>query len=238
MIKCIVIDDEQPAIDIMKNYISKRPELDLVGTFTNPIIGMTEIKKKDVQLVFLDIQMKEMTGLDVMNVLHENVKIILCTAYSQYALDGFNLDAIDYLLKPISFDRFSKAVDKALAAVPLDFSLDNIQSLDDNHLFIRTEQKGKHKKIYFKDVDYIEAMGNYVAFHQAGNKILAYSTMKDLEEVLPRHTFMRVHKSYIISLPKISMVENGFIVLNNGHRVSIGLSYKEAFMAKIKFKTL
>ena len=238
MIKCIVIDDEQPAIDIMKHYISKTPELDLVGTFNNPLVGMQEIKKKNADLVFLDIQMEEMTGLEVMNIINENVKVILCTAYPQFALEGFDLDAVDYLLKPISFDRFSKAVKKVLATIPNSSSINNLDTLDEDHIFVKTEQKGKLIKIYFKDVDYIEAMGNYITFHQGKNKIVAYSTMKDLEDILPLHTFMRIDKSYIVALPKISMIENGFVVLGNGHRISIGSNYKEVFMSKMKFRML
>ena len=238
MIRCIVIDDEQPAIDIMKHYISKIPELDLVGTFNNPLVGMQEIKKKNAALVFLDIQMEEMTGLEVMNIINENVKVILCTAYPQFALEGFELDAVDYLLKPISFDRFSKAVKKVLATIPNSSSINNLDTLDEDHIFVKTEQKGKLIKIYFKDVDYIEAMGNYITFHQGKNKIVAYSTMKDLEDILPLHTFMRIHKSYIVALPKISMIENGFVVLGNGHRISIGSNYKEVFMSKMKFRML
>ena len=238
MIKCIVIDDEQPAIDIMKHYISKTPELDLVGTFNNPLVGMQEIKKKNADLVFLDIQMEEMTGLEVMNIINENVKVILCTAYPQFALEGFDLDAVDYLLKPISFDRFSKAVKKVLATIPNSSSINNLDTLDEDHIFVKTVQKGKLIKIYFKDVDYIEAMGNYITFHQGKNKIVAYSTMKDLEDILPLHTFMRIHKSYIVALPKISMIENGFVVLGNGHRISIGSNYKEVFMSKMKFRML
>ncbi len=239
MIKCIVIDDEQPAIDIMNHYISKTPELDLVGTYNNPLVGMKEIKKSNVALVFLDIQMEEMTGLEVMNIINENVKVILCTAYPQFALEGFDLDAVDYLLKPISFDRFSKAVKKVLTTFPDSSSvINNLESLDQDHIFVKTEQKGKLIKIYFKDIDYIEAMGNYIAFHQGKNKVMAYSTMKDLEDILPLHTFMRVHKSYIIALPKITMIENGFVVLDGGHKISIGSNYKEVFMSKMKFRML
>lgn len=238
MIKCIVIDDEQPAIDIMKHYISKTPELDLVGTYNNPLVGMKEIKKSNVALVFLDIQMEEMTGLEVMNIINGNVKVILCTAYPQFALEGFDLDAVDYLLKPISFDRFSKAVRKVLATIQDNSVVNNMEPLYEDHIFVKTEQKGKLIKIYFKDIDYIEAMGNYIAFHQGKNKIIAYSTMKDLEDILPLHIFMRVHKSYIIALPKITMIENGFVVLDGGHKISIGSNYKEVFMSKMKFRML
>lgn len=237
MIKCIVIDDELPAIDIMKYYISKIPELQLVGTFTNPLLGMQEIKKEAVQLVFLDIQMEEMSGLDVMNIINQDVKVILCTAFPEYAIEGFNLEAMDYLLKPISFDRFAKAVKKVSTALQTS-DVAKLEEVEEDHIFVKTEQKGKLIKIYFKDIDFIEAMGNYITFNQAKNKIIAYSSIKNLELVLPPHTFMRIHKSYIISLPKISMIENGFVVLTNGQRISIGSNYKEAFMAKMKFKIL
>lgn len=238
MIKCIVIDDEQPAIDIMKHYISKMPELQLVATFTNPLLGMQEIKKEGIQLVFLDIQMEEMSGLDVMNIINQDVKVILCTAFPEYAIEGFNLDAMDYLLKPISFDRFSKAVKKVQSALQSADGAAKVEAVEEDHIFVKTEQKGKLIKIYFKDIDFIEAMGNYITFNHAKNKIVAYSSIKNLELVLPTHTFMRIRKSYIISLPKISMIENGFVVLTNGQRISIGSNYKEAFMAKMKYKIL
>ena len=233
MIKCIVIDDEQPAIDIMKHYISKTPELDLVGTFNNPLVGMQEIKKKNADLVFLDIQMEEMTGLEVMNIINENVKVILCTAYPQFALEGFDLDAVDYLLKPISFDRFSKAVKKVLATIPNSSSINNLDTLDEDHIFVKTEQKGKLIKIYFKDVDYIEAMGNYITFHQGKNKIVAYSTMKDLEDILPLHTFMRIHKSYIVNLQRITSVVGNKIFIEN-QAINIGETYKNSFQNWLK----
>lgn len=227
MLKCIVIDDEQPAIDIMKHHINKVSELELVGTFTNPIEAIQFIKNHRVDLLFLDIQMNEMTGIDVMNIVDENIKIILCTAFSEYAIDGFNNNAVDYLLKPISFERFTKAIKKVMPNV-------SKEDKEQDYIYIKTEQKGKFIKVYYDEIDYVEAMGNYISIHKGKEKVLAYSTMKDMENVLPSNLFMRVHKSYIISMDKISMIENGFVLLKSGAKISVGTNYKDCLMQKIK----
>lgn len=227
MLKCIVIDDEQPAIDIMKHHINKVSELELVGTFTNPIEAIQFIKNHRVDLLFLDIQMNEMTGIDVMNIVDENIKIILCTAFSEYAIDGFNNNAVDYLLKPISFERFTKAIKKVMPNV-------SKEDKEQDYIYIKTEQKGKFIKVYYDEIDYVEAMGNYISIHKGKEKVLAYSTMKDMENVLPSNLFMRVHKSYIISMDKISMIENGFVLLKSGAKISVGTNYKDSLMQKIK----
>lgn len=229
MIKCIVIDDEQPAIEIMKYHISKIPELELIGTFTNPIEGLKSIKSQKPDLVFLDIQMNEMTGLDVMKIIEDDVKVILCTAFPEYALEGFNNDAIDYLLKPISFERFTKSVKKIISSLS--------KSKEDNeqdYIYIKTEQKGKFIKIYYQEIDYVEAMGNYISISKGKEKNIAYSTMRDMENILPSNLFMRIHKSYIVSMEQISMIENGFVLLRSGVKISIGTNYKNNLMQKIK----
>lgn len=227
MLKCIVIDDEQPAIDIMKHHINKVSELELVGTFTNPIEAIQFIKNHRVDLLFLDIQMNEMTGIDVMYIVDENIKIILCTAFSEYAIDGFNNNAVDYLLKPISFERFTKAIKKVMPNV-------SKEDKEQDYIYIKTEQKGKFIKVYYDEIDYVEAMGNYISIHKGKEKVLVYSTMKDMENVLPSNLFMRVHKSYIISMDKISMIENGFVLLKSGAKISVGTNYKDSLMQKIK----
>lgn len=227
MLKCVVIDDEQPSIDIMKHHINKVSELDLIGTFTNPIEGIEFIKNHRVDLLFLDIQMNEMTGIDVMNIIGEDIKIILCTAFSEYAVEGFNNNAIDYLLKPVSFERFTKSIKKVLSNVSKDEN-------EQNYIYIKTEQKGKFIKIYYQEIDYVEAMGNYISIHKGKEKIIVYSTMRDMESILPSNLFMRVHKSYIISMEQISMIENGFILLRSGVKISVGINYKNSLMQKIK----
>ncbi|EKB54133.1 LytR/AlgR family response regulator transcription factor [Bergeyella zoohelcum] len=231
MVKCIVIDDEQPAIDIMIHHIGKVPELQLIGTYLNPIEGLKAIKKEKPDLVFLDIQMNEMTGLEVMSILDDKVKVILCTAFSEYAVEGFNNDAVDYLLKPISFERFTKAIKKVVATLAQD-NINLIQEKD--YIYTKTEQKGKFIKIHFQDIDYVEAMGNYIAINRGKEKVMIYYTMRDIEQTLPRDLFMRIHKSYIVSLSSILMIENGFVVLKNGAKISIGSNYKSDFMQRIK----
>ena len=229
MLKCVVIDDEQPSIDIMKHHINKVSELELIGTFTNPIEGIKFIRNNHTDILFLDIQMNEMTGIDVMNILDENIKIILCTAFSEYAVEGFNNNAIDYLLKPISFERFTKSVKK----ITSNLSKDN-EYKEQDYIYIKTEQKGKFIKIYYQEIDYVEAMGNYISISKGKEKIIAYSTMRDMENILPSNLFMRIHKSYIISMEKISMIENGFVLLRSGVKISIGTNYKNNLMQKIK----
>lgn len=229
MLKCVVIDDEQPSIDIMKHHINKVSELELIGTFTNPIEGIKFIRNNHTDILFLDIQMNEMTGIDVMNILDENIKIILCTAFSEYAVEGFNNNAIDYLLKPISFERFTKSIKKIIS----NLSKDN-EYKEQDYIYIKTEQKGKFIKIYYQEIDYVEAMGNYISISKGKEKIIAYSTMRDMENILPSNLFMRIHKSYIISMEKISMIENGFVLLRSGVKISIGTNYKNNLMQKIK----
>lgn len=229
MLKCVVIDDEQPSIDIMKHHINKVSELELIGTFTNPIEGIKFIRNNHTDILFLDIQMNEMTGIDVMNILDENIKIILCTAFSEYAVEGFNNNAIDYLLKPISFERFTKSIKKIIS----NLSKDN-EYKEQDYIYIKTEQKGKFIKIYYQEIDYVEAMGNYISISKGKEKIIAYSTMRDMENILPSNLFMRIHKSYIVSMEKISMIENGFVLLRSGVKISIGTNYKNNLMQKIK----
>lgn len=235
--RCIAIDDEKPALEVMKNYIARIPELELVDVFTNPIEAMLAIKKQQIELVFLDIQMPELTGLELKQLIDDDIKVIFCTAYSEFAVEGFNVNAVDYLLKPISFDRFSKAVSKVLSV-----QSNKTAEVADDYIFVKTEQKGKIIKINFKEIDYIESLGNYVSFQTESDKIIAYYSLKELEELLPKATFRRVHKSFIISTDKISMLENGFVILKNKAnkilKVPIGNSYKEEFLAKLTKKLL
>lgn len=227
MIKCIAIDDELPALEVMRFYIEKIPELRLCGTFQNPIEGLKAVKEERATLVFLDIQMQELSGLDVKNILDDGVKVIFCTAHSEFAVEGFNLNAVDYLLKPISFERFSKAVAKVLA-------MENTTKNDD-FIFVKTEQKGKFIKISFTELSHVEALGNYVIFHKSSDKTTAYITLKELENALPKN-FMRIHKSYIVNLEKVISVENGFAVvqaLSQTFRIPIGANYKDQFLENI-----
>jgi two-component system LytT family response regulator len=238
MIKCVIIDDEQPAINVLVNYIKRVPYLQLVGTAKNPIQGIELINSTKAELVFLDIQMDEMSGIDVIKVLTDNVKVIFCTAYSEFAVTSYELNAVDYLMKPIPFDRFASAIKKIL---PLNItSLPNESAITSNdYIFVKTEQKGKMVKIDLDDIDFIEAMNNYIAFYRGNSKTLVYSTMKEIEGHLPSSKFIRIHKSYIIAINKITTVDNNCIILKNrSEQIPISLTYKTAFIQMLTNKVL
>ena len=238
MIKCVIIDDEQPAINVLENYIKRVPYLQLVGTATNPIPGIELINSTIAELVFLDIQMDEMSGIDVMKVLPDNVKVIFCTAFSEFAVTSYELNAVDYLMKPIPFDRFASAIKKISPLNITSLANESVTTSND-YIFVKTEQKGKMVKIDLDDIDFIEAMNNYIAFYRGNSKTLVYSTMKEIEDHLPRSKFLRVHKSYIIAINKITSVDNNCITLKNrSEQIPISLTYKAVFMQMLSNKVL
>lgn len=238
MIKCFIIDDEQPAINVLENYIKRVPYLQLVGTATNPILGIELINTNKAELVFLDIQMDEMNGIDVMKVLPDNIKVIFCTAFSEFAVTSYELNAVDYLMKPIPFDRFVAAI-KKISPLNITSPANEAVITSNDYIFVKTEQKGKMVKIDLDDIDFIEAMNNYIAFYRGNSKTLVYSTMKEIEAHLPSSKFIRIHKSYIIAINKISSVDNNCIVLKNrSEQIPISLTYKTAFMQMLSNKVL
>jgi two-component system LytT family response regulator len=232
MIRCYILDDEQPAIDILHKYISDIPELLLVGTNTNPLDAIDFIKKNNIGLIFLDIQMDEMNGLEVIKTLGNKYKYVLCTAYSEFAVNGYDLDAVDYLLKPITFERFERALFRVDKSIHLT-SNPNKNSSDD-YIFVKTESKGKRLKIDLSDILFIEAKSNYVAFQLEQKKILSHISLKELEEKLSHLDFLRVHKSFIIPLQRITAVQNSEIHLKNvSTPIPLSASYKVSFMQKV-----
>jgi two-component system, LytTR family, response regulator len=234
MIKCIVIDDEQPAIDVLSHYIQKIPQLQLVATATNPLEGINFVNQHKPELVILDIQMDEMNGLDVMKALDRKTKVIFCTAYSEFAIAAFELEAVDYLMKPVPFARFMKAIQRAINQLVGD-SAKEVESIPNDYLFVKTEQKGKLLKINFDDIEFIEGQKNYIAFHRAKDKVLALLNMKDLDERLPKNQFIRVHKSYIVPFRNIVAIEGNTLVLKNRtERITIGETYRDVLAEKMK----
>lgn len=238
MIKCVIIDDEQLAINVLEKYIKRISTLQLVGTAIDPIAGIELIKNNKADVAFLDIHMDEMTGIEVMNMLNPSVQIIFCTAYSEFAVESYDLDAVDYLMKPISFDRFTKAVKriKINSSAHVDTSQENIP---DDYIFVKAETKGKMIRINLDDIDYVEAKNNYIAIHNGSHTTLVYSTMKEIENYLSPLHFIRIHKSFIIALSKISHIEKNMVVLKNIEvKISIGQTYKDDFLNKINNKLL
>lgn len=238
MINCIIIDDEQHAIDLLAHHIKQVPFLNLIYATTDPIEGMQLLNQHKVDLIFLDVQMPSMTGIDFIKAIHGKSKVILTTAYSEYAIEGFEHEIVDYLLKPVSFARFIKGAQRALSLIqPLQTS---VQKEEDDYIFVKTEQKGKLIKVNIKDILFIEGLKNYVKIHtRQGEGIIALLNIKDLEERLPAGDFARTHKSFILATGFIRMIEGNLVHLEHTKEtVPVGDTYREAFMNQMKGKIM
>ena len=239
MINCIIVDDEPHAIEVLDHYVKQTPHLQLAATFTNPIEALQMIGQRRIDLVFLDIQMPEISGIDFIKAIQGKCKVILTTAYSEFALEGYDLYVVDYLLKPIRLPRFLAAVQKAVEQINALHDVPAQEKAADDYLFVKTESKGKLLKINLADIDFIEGMKNYVAIHRSGQKTLVYTSMKELEERLPKKQFIRVHKSFIIPISRITGIEGNLVRLKNvTAEVMIGENYKPELMEIIKGKMI
>jgi two-component system LytT family response regulator len=238
MINCLIIDDEQHAIDILVHYVGQTPFLNLTGTSTNPIEALQKVATEKVDLVFLDIQMPELSGIDFIKAINGKARVILTTAYSEFALEGYELDVVDYLLKPIRLPRFLAAVQKAVKIIE-GGNETAVEEYNDDYIFVKTESKGKLLKINLEDIEFIEGMKNYVAIVRDGQKTLVYTSMKELEEHLPKRQFIRVHKSFIIPIARITGIEGNMVRLQGvPSGILIGENYKADLMEIIKGKML
>lgn len=239
MINCLIVDDEQHAIDILVHYVSQTPFLHLAASTTNPIEALQIVNTQKIDLIFLDIQMPELTGIDFIKAIQGKADVILTTAYSEFALESYELNVVDYLLKPIRFPRFLQAVQKVANENSEQQNETELVELEDDYIFVKTESKGKLLKINLNEIDYIEGMKNYVAIYCAGKKTLVYTSMKELEERLPHKSFIRVHKSFIIPIAKITGIEGNLLRLKNvTAEVQIGESYKSDLMDIIRNKMI
>ncbi len=234
MINCLIIDDEQPAIDILEDYVKEVSYLKLVGTTTNPVEGLSIVNAGGVDIVFLDIHMPYLLGTDFVKAISGKCKIIFTTAHEKYALEGFEMDIIDYLLKPIPFPRFLKAVQKAQNII--EPTTHSIKMQDKNaletYILLRGDTKGSYTKVELNDIDYVEATGNYVCVVCGNKKIIAHTKISSLEELLPGQRFIRVQKSYIVNISKIASISGNSIKLKNNDKadILIGSTYKEVFL--------
>lgn len=241
MIRCLAVDDEAPALLILADYIGQLPFLELVGTTTNPIEALTLVQQGQVDLVFLDIQMPKLTGLQFMKLAGNKCKVILTTAYPEYALEGYENDVVDYLLKPISFERFFKAAQKALAmlpgpppaAAPAAPAPTMPAPAAAGHMFVKGESKNKFLRVNYADILYIEGLSNYVSIHLSAQRVVTYQTLKELAETLPQPPFLRVHKSFIVSLDKIRMVDGNTIYIQD-KEIPVSDTYREQLYRLIR----
>ncbi len=239
MIRCLVVDDEPLALDILTDYIAKVPFLELVKATTSAFEALSLAQENAADLIFLDVQMPELTGIQFLKIINGKCNVILTTAYSQYALDGYELDVADYLLKPIAFDRFYKAVSKVQgqqnqAAPPAPAERPSSGSAPD-FIFVKTEYR--IQKIYIDDILYIEGLKDYVSIFTSTERIITLQHMKKLEEVLPFGRFARVHKSFIVAIDKIGSIERGRIQIGE-KIIPIGDTYRDNFFKKIEDKNI
>ncbi|WP_374948844.1 LytR/AlgR family response regulator transcription factor [Mucilaginibacter sp.] len=242
MIKCLVVDDEPLALNILEDYISKMPFLQLVKATTNPIEALTLVQAGGIDLVFLDVQMPELTGIQFLKIANGKAKVILTTAYPQYALEGYELDVVDYLLKPIAFDRFFKSVQKAQGvlqpAAPAAVTATHAEAKDDfsnDFIFVKTEHK--IQKVYLHDILFIEGLKDYISIFTPAERIITLQNMKKMEDALPPKHFIRVHKSYIVSINKIDSIERSRIFI--GEKViPVGDTYRDEFFKIVDGKNI
>jgi DNA-binding LytR/AlgR family response regulator len=239
-INCIAIDDEPLALDIIKDYCSKVAFLNLLTTFDNAIESIEYIRSNKVDLIFLDIQMEELTGIQLLNALKYRPFVIFTTAYERYAIQGFELDVVDYMLKPISFERFIKGVNKVFERMQLDVGgakPENIKNkpAEASFFFVKTETR--MERIENNDVLYVEGMGDYWRIVTKTRRIMTLMNAKKLEEILHEPQFCRVHKSFFIALDKIESIERNRIKIGDQY-IPVSETYHKAFFDLVERKKL
>ncbi len=231
--RCVIVDDEPWALELLKSYIASQKRLELVFSSQSSIEALNYINKEPVDLLFLDIQMPEMTGLQLMSLADRKIPIIITSAYSEYALEGYSFHVIDYLLKPIELTRFIKAIQKAESLLKLYPKEDNTSKITAKpFLFIKTD--GRLCKVLIEDILYLEAKRDYVLIQLANESLLTLDSLNNLELELTAYNFFRVHKSYLISLQKINFIEGNRVLIEEKY-IPIGDTYKKKFLQHVSF---
>ncbi|WP_350292730.1 LytTR family DNA-binding domain-containing protein [uncultured Croceitalea sp.] len=223
--KCVIIEDEPLALERTKDFVNRVSFLNLSGTFDNALDGLEHLKNNDIDILFLDIQMDEITGLELLELGSINCQVIFTTAYQEYALKGYELNITDYLLKPFSFNRFLVAVNKVVENLSNKVSYQSIE-----FVFIKTENR--LEKIIIDSILYIEGMRDYRRIFTTDKKIMTLQTFKELEQILPSNIVCRVHKSYMVALNKIDTIERNRIKISD-RLIPISSTYKDTFLQRI-----
>jgi DNA-binding LytR/AlgR family response regulator len=228
-LNCVIVDDEPLARNLMVDYVSKVPSLHLVEACSSPLAVMDVLRNHAVDLLFLDVQMPELTGISLLKALKKKPLVILTTAYSEYALEGYELDVADYLLKPITFERFLRAVEKATERLEKN-SVQNSDKpvLENSQPFVFVKDGTKLVKINLEDILYVEGLKDYVTIHTPTQKIVSLQRLKVLEDQLPAEKFIRVHNSFIVALKAIDIIHKGDVQIGNV-MIPIGETYKKTF---------
>jgi len=241
--KVLIVDDEEPARDLMVSYARKMDELEIVAVLSNALDAKRMISNNEIDILLTDIQMDDLTGLDLVKMLKHSPVTIFTTAYSEYALEGYALDIIDYLVKPISFQRFCKAIDKAIELIRYSRSdksqiqaEEDIQSTSNQaseYFFVKTNRK--LVKVNYDDILFVQSFGEYVKIYTEDDVIMALQTTNFMEELLPEDDFFRVHRSHIININQITEIEGNHVVIGN-NKLPISKRMRESFMAAIRDK--
>jgi len=240
--KCLAIDDEPLALDIIREFCSKIDFLQLVAACTNPVEAVKMLNQQSIDLIFLDIQMPNISGLEFIRSIKNPPLVIFTTAFSSYALDGFELNALDYLVKPFSFERFFRAVNKAYEIFSLkekknQSSAGNSQEAKEATKYLMVKVEYSTVKLDLENILYIEGLKDYVKIYSGKRPLLTKCTMKHIENKLPAEHFIRVHKSFIVAFSKIESIENNRIIMGE-KRIPIGNQYKQGFYKMLESKRL
>lgn len=233
-VRCLVVDDEELARTLLSNFIGRLPSLELAASCANPLEAMVVLQQQSIDLLFLDIQMPDLTGIEFLRTLPRKPIVIFTTAYAEYALEGYALDVTDYLLKPFSFERFLQAVNKAIALLQAKantgaaVAVDTVSAKD----YILVKADHKMHRLRFDDILYIQSMREYAAFYTAAGRILSLSSLKNLEEALPPERFIRIHKSYIVAISKIDTLEGNMVQIGK-EKLPVGANYKEELVRRV-----
>jgi DNA-binding LytR/AlgR family response regulator len=236
MLKCLVIDDEPLAIKLLEDHIGKVHFLELSGSHFNPLEALITLSQNPVDLIFLDIQMPQLNGVQFMQLLQNRAMVIITSAYQEYAIEGFEHNVVDYLLKPISFERFFRAVEKACKVrnpAARIVASGELYPATGGYIFIKVETK--MVRVELDDILYVEGLKNYVSIFTKTQRIVTLQTMKQLEEILPPNRFVRVHKSFIVALDKINTIERQEIYIKD-KIIPIGITYSEHFFKLLERK--
>ncbi|MCE4564990.1 response regulator transcription factor [Maribellus sp. CM-23] len=232
-IKCLVVDDEPVAREILESHLEKLESFELVGSCKSAIQAFQVISSQPVDLIFLDINMPEMSGLSLARSINSNVKVIFTTAYREYAVDGFDLQAVDYLLKPISFERFLKGVQKYMQEnVPVKSNEAIVSETEDSEFFfVRSERK--MVRIKFSDIRFIESIADYIKIHLQDRNVVTRETISNIESKLPQNDFLRIHRSYIVGIKSIESFTSEYIEMGK-RQLPISRSYREQVLRKLE----
>tara|TARA_B110000503_G_scaffold8682_1_gene11816 strand:- start:151 stop:867 length:717 start_codon:yes stop_codon:yes gene_type:complete len=231
-INCVIVDDEPVARNVLETFVAKIPNLELVKSCKNAMEAFEVANQQKIDIFFLDINMPDISGLSLAKSINQKAKIIFTTAYREYAVDGFNLKAVDYLLKPISFDRFLQSIHKYFEGVSFIDSEIKIEKsvLKNDFIFVRSDRK--MIKINFDEIQYVESLSDYIKIHSADKTITTRETISNIETKLPAKNFLRIHRSYIVNLKKMNSYTNEFVEIGK-NAIPISRTYKENVLKKL-----